>query len=133
MPTFDNRIAKAGNFITHRSLTGAAANDPTTYDDATFPPTQGFRAWGALSMFVTWNGTGGTNADTLDIEPLIHNDINSEWLRLAVVQIKKQGLVEVRIGSPGTVFLRINANSTTATNLQIRVCMGETEHVLNAG
>lgn len=127
MATFDNRLAKAGNFTTHRSLIGAAATDSTTYNDSNFPPTSAFHTISSLTMFVTWNGTGGTNADTIDIEPLMRNDIDGEWIRMAVVQIKKQSLAEVRVAGAGLIFLRINAVSTTATDLKIKAAMGEIE------
>lgn len=127
MATPDNRLAKPGNWITQRTLTGAAATDSTTYDDINFPPAQAVKGAKSLSCFVTWNGTGGTMADTIDVEPLIRNNADTEWIRLQVVQLKKQEAKEVRVCGAGEIFFRINAVSTTATALRVRAAMAEIE------
>lgn len=127
MSTFDNRLNKPGNFITQRTLTGAAAVDSTTYNDSNFPPANAVKAAGSLTIWVTWNGTGGTMADTIDVEPLIRNNSDNEWLRLAVIQLKKQEAKQVSVASAGEVFLRINAVSTTCTDLRVRAAAGERE------
>jgi hypothetical protein len=125
----DGRIYKPGRFLTHRNLTGAAATDSATINDTNYPPASAFNAGGSRSVWLVWNGAGGTSSDTITVVPLVRDGINALWNQLASVVLTRDRMAEYYLYGAGAVFLMITAVSTTATALQVRVALANSEIV----
>lgn len=126
----DGRIYKPGRFLTHRDLTGAAATDNATINDTNYPPASAFDASGGKSVWLVWNATGGTAADTIVVTPLIRDGINGRWNLLPDVTLTRDVMKESFLYGAGGVFIKITTVSgTTATAIKVRVAIADNEIV----
>lgn len=118
----DGALFKPGRFLTHRSLSGAAATDSATINTTNFPPASGFSANECQSVWVVWHGTGGTAADTIKLVPLVFDGIALAWNLMTEITLVKDTMTELVLYGAQVVFLRIsNVSSTTATALNVTV------------
>jgi hypothetical protein len=117
------RIQSAGEFLTHRSLSGAAAADSSTINDTNFPIAGGFDSYGWESTLVYWTATGESYAThELVLEPLYRDGTNGRWLRGAKFTVKPGAVAEIPSLGFGLVFIRIDsASAAGATDVRIRV------------
>lgn len=126
MSQANKELDKPGFFLTHRNLSGAAAADPATLDDADFPPADAFFGHRCTSIWIYWTGTGGVLTETLDLQPLLRDGTNQRWVRNGgLLTLAKDRVVELSIQEAAQNFIRIDAEATAATDIQIRVGMAE--------
>lgn len=124
------QLTRAGKFVTQRDLIGAAAADSATLTEANFPLAAAVSGFRAATVWIYWDGTGGGAADTIVVQILIRDAINSFWVATVKKTLTRREAQEFSVQSASEIFVRIDSVAgTTATALKVRVARAQADQV----
>ena len=127
MSAVGRELSKPGKFETHRTIAGAAVADNATISDVNFPPANAFFGNGCESIWVYWTCNGGAGADTIALQLLVRDGVNDVWVKGPTKVVVKDTLEKFDVHSASICFMRIDAETTTGTDVSIRVAKAQHE------
>lgn len=74
------RLLEAPTWTKVRDVAGALTADPAVVNDTNYPPANAVDPDRAEVMSVYWEGVGAGRLDTIDLQVLMRDGINSQWV-----------------------------------------------------
>ena len=112
-------LSPAPGFRVVRTQSGSVAVDSSTLSLANYPLDQQLEPNAADEIVFYWLQTGGNTSDTIDVQPLIYDVVNSRYVAgTTVTSVALNTVTTIRVYG-ARCQLRVAAKTSTGTDLRM--------------